>query len=82
MDQSRTNKLLQIGILFLLATTLFNTVKANRVDHDTTSFRVEARRQLVITREALEEQRQITARLESKLDRLAAESTPDEIPHN
>ncbi len=78
MDQSRINRLLPIVILFLLATTLFNTVRATRVDHESTSFRIEARRQLAITREALKEQQQINARLEQKLDRLLVERAVDE----
>jgi hypothetical protein len=73
VDQSRINKFLPIVILFLLATTLFNTMRATRVDHASASFRVEARRQLAITREALKEQQQINARLEQKIDRLLAE---------
>lgn len=78
MEQSRINKLLPIVILFLLATTMFNTMRATRVDHASASFRVEARRQLAITREALKEQEQINARLEQKLDRLLAEQAAPE----
>ena len=77
MDQSRINKYLPIVILFLLATTLFNTMRATRVDHESTSFRVEARRQLALTREALKEQQQINAQLEQKLDTLLAEQEAD-----
>ena len=78
VDQARINKFLPIVILFLLATTMFNTVRATRVDHDSTSFRVEARKQLAVTREALKEQREINARLEQKLDRLLAEKAAAE----
>jgi hypothetical protein len=78
VEQARINKFLPIVILFLLATTMFNTMRATRVDHESASFRIEARRQLATTREALKEQQQINVRLEQKLDRLLAEQGPAE----
>jgi len=70
MAQDRLNRVLSLVILFLLATTLFNTLRANRVEESTTSFRKQARYELKITKRALEEQKVINARLEKKLDLL------------
>jgi hypothetical protein len=61
---------LSLVILFLLSTTLFNTLRANRVEQRTTSFRKEAIRQMAITKKALAEQEQINAMLSAKIDSL------------
>jgi F0F1-type ATP synthase alpha subunit len=73
MDQDRLSRVLALVILFLLATTLFNTLRANRVERRTTSFRKQARYELKITKQQLEEQKQINTRLEAKLDQLLAD---------
>ena len=70
MAQDRINRVLSLVILFLLATTLFNTLRANRVEERTTTFRKEALYQLKVTKRALAEQKKINARLEQKLDTL------------
>jgi hypothetical protein len=72
------NKLIPIVLLFLLATTLFNTMRANRVENASTTFRKEARYQIAITREALANQQQINARLQQQLDELRAAQAPSE----
>ena len=77
MDQDRLSRVLALVILFLLATTLFNTLRANRVEKRTTSFRKQARYELKITKQQLEEQKETTARLEAKLDKLLAEQAED-----
>jgi hypothetical protein len=58
--------------LFLLATTLFNTIRANRVEQNTTTFRKEASRQLALISSQLEEQRGINAELQRQVDELRA----------
>jgi len=73
MDQDRLSRVLALVILFLLATTLFNTLRANRVERRTTSFRKQARYELKITKQQLEEQKVIHARFEAKLDQLLAD---------
>ena len=73
MDQDRLGRVLSLVILFLLATTLFNTLRANRVERRTTSFRKQARFELKITAQQLKEQQEINARLEAKLDQLLAD---------
>jgi len=73
MVQDRLNRVLSLVILFLLATTLFNTLRANRVEETTTSFRKQARYELKVINRALEEQTKTNARLEQKLDLLLAE---------
>lgn len=78
MAENVSNKLIPIVLLFLLATTLFNTMRANRVENASTTFRKEARYQMAITREALAEQRQINARLQLQIDELRAAQTPTE----
>ena len=77
MDQDRLGRVLSLVILFLLATTLFNTLRANRVERRTTSFRKQARFELKITAQQLKEQQEINARLEQKLDMLLAEQAED-----
>ena len=77
MDQDRLHRVLSLVILFLLATTLFNTLRANRVERRTTSFRKQARYELRFTKQQLAEQREINARLEAKLDQLLAEQAED-----
>ena len=77
MDQDKLSRVLSLVILFLLATTLFNTLRANRVEKRTTSFRKQARYELKITRQQLVEQEEINARLEAKLDQLLAEQAED-----
>jgi len=73
MDQDRLGRVLALVILFLLATTLFNTLRANRVERRTTSFRRQARYELKLTKQQLNEQKEINARLEQKLNLLLAE---------
>ena len=70
MDQDRLGRVLALVILFLLATTLFNTLRANRVERRTTSFRKQASFELKLTKRQLKEQKEINARLEAKLDLL------------
>lgn len=77
MDQDRLGRVLSLVILFLLATTLFNTLRANRVEQRTTSFRKQARYELKVTAQKLEEQKEVNARLEAKLDHLLAEQAAD-----
>lgn len=77
MDQDRLHRVLSLVILFLLATTLFNTLRANQVERRTTSFRKQARYELRFTKQQLAEQREINARLEAKLDQLLAEQAED-----
>ena len=55
MSEELNTKLLAIVILFLLGTTLFNTLRANGYGERTTTFREETRHQLATTREALAE---------------------------
>ena len=66
MDQDRLGRVFSLVILFLLATTLFNTLLANRVERRTTSFRKQARYELKVTAQQLKEQQEINARLEQK----------------
>jgi hypothetical protein len=70
VEKDRLNRVLSLVILFLLSTTLFNTLRANRVEDRTTSFRKQARYELRIINRELEEQKRINARLEKKLDLL------------
>ena len=70
MDQDRLGRVMALVILFLLATTLFNTLRANRVEQRTTSFRKQASFELKLTKQQLKEQTEINARLETKLDLL------------
>ena len=77
MDQDKLSRVLSLVILFLLATTLFNTLRANRVEKRTTSFRKQARYELKINQQELAEQKEINARLEAKLDQLLAEQAED-----
>jgi len=77
MDKERLNRVLALVILFLLSTTLFNTLRANRVEQRTTSFRKQARYELRVISQALEEQKEINTRLEQKLDELLAEEAED-----
>ena len=77
MEKDRQNRVLALVILFLLSTTLFNTLRANRVEERTTSFRKQARYELRVINQALEEQQEINARLESKLNELLTEQAED-----
>jgi hypothetical protein len=77
MDKDRLNRVLSLVILFLLSTTLFNTLRANRVEEKTTSFRKQARYELRVINKALEEQEEVNARLEQKLDELLAARAED-----
>jgi hypothetical protein len=70
MERDRLNRVLSLVILFLLSTTLFNTLRANRVEQQTTSFRKQARHELKIINKELAEQKEINARLEKQLDML------------
>lgn len=78
MSTERQNRVFSIVILFLLGTTLFNTLRANRVEEKTTSFRKEARYQLALTRKALEEQKATNAHLEMQLAQLLEAQTGEE----
>jgi hypothetical protein len=73
-------KLTSIVILFLLATTLFNTMRANEYGQKTTTFRKEARYQMAATREALAEQKRINAELQRQIDALEAARMADVDP--
>jgi hypothetical protein len=77
MDKERLHRVLALVILFLLSTTLFNTLRANRVEQKTTSFRMQARYELRVINKELEEQREINARLEQKLDALLEAQAED-----
>jgi len=77
MDQDRLGRVMALVILFLLATTLFNTLRANRVERRTTSFRKQASFELKLTKQQLKEQTEINARLEQKLDELLAAQADD-----
>jgi len=77
MDQDRLGRVLALVILFLLATTLFNTLRANRVERRTTSFRKQARYELKIMQQQLREQDEINAYLQQQLDLLVAEQAED-----
>lgn len=81
MGDDRSHKLMMFVILFLLGTTLFNTLRANRVEQSTTSFRKEATYQLALTRVTLDEQKATNVRLEQQLAQLieaqAAEQPTD-----
>ncbi len=70
MKDERIIRILPLAILFLLATTLFNTLRANRVEDSTTMFRKEATYQLKLTKDALAEQEMINAEIQQKLDLL------------
>jgi hypothetical protein len=70
-------KLLSIVILFLLGTTLFNTLRANGYGERTTTFRKEARYQMAETRRALAEQLRINADLQRQIDALVAAQAGD-----
>lgn len=72
MSEGMNSKLLSIVILFLLGTTLFNTMRANSFGDRTTTFRKEARYQMAATREALAEQKRINADLQRQIDALKA----------
>lgn len=72
MAQDRLNRVLSLVILFLLSTTLFNTLRANRVEERTTRFRKQAQYELKVIEQTLVEQKEINARLEQKLDTLLA----------
>ena len=77
MADNRLDRVIALVILFLLSTTLFNTLRANRVEQRTTSFRKQARYELKVTKQALAEQKEINARLEQKLDTLLAAQAED-----
>jgi hypothetical protein len=81
VKDERIIRILPLAILFLLATTLFNTLRANRVEDNTTMFRKEAIYQLKLTKDALTEQKMINAEIQHKLDLLleaqAAEGASD-----
>ena len=77
MEKDRLNRVVALVILFLLSTTLFNTLRANRVEQRTTSFRKQARYELRVISKALEEQQEINAGLEQKLDELLAAQAED-----
>jgi len=72
MSEGMNQRLLSIVILFLLATTLFNTMRANDYGNRTTTFRKEARYQMATTRAELAEQKKINAELQRQIDALKA----------
>ncbi len=72
MSDDRKTKLLSIVILFLLGTTLYNTLRANDYGHRTTNFRKEVRYQMAATRRAFAEQSQINQDLQRQIDALVA----------
>jgi hypothetical protein len=72
MSETTNSRLLSIVILFLLGTTLFNTLRANKYGAETTTFRKEARYQLAATKEVLAEQKRINADLQRQIDALVA----------
>ncbi len=72
MSDGMNNRLLSIVILFLLGTTLFNTIRINDYGAETTTFRKEARYQLAATKEVLAEQKRINADLQRQIDALVA----------
>ena len=74
----RNIRILPLVILFLLATTLFNTLRANRVEKSTTEFRIEASQQLRMTNKALVEQKTINADMQRTLDLLLEAQAPEE----
>ena len=77
MPENTNSRLLSIVILFLLATTLFNTLRINQFGDETTTFRKEARYQLARAKAslALAEQQQINADLQRQFDALVAMQT-------
>ncbi len=75
MPENTNSRLLSIVILFLLATTLFNTLRINQFGDETTTFRKEARYQLARAKVALAEQQQINADLQRQIDALVAMQT-------
>jgi hypothetical protein len=77
MDKDRLNRVLALVILFLLSTTLFNTLRANRVEEKTTSFRMQARYELRVIKKELAEQKKINASLEEQLDLLLEAQAAD-----
>ncbi len=77
MSDRVNTKLLSIVILFLLATTLFNTIRANGFGQRTTTFRKEVRYQLAANRETLAEQRRINTDLQRQIDALVAAQMGD-----
>jgi restriction endonuclease Mrr len=77
MSEAVNKKLLSLVILFLLATTLFNTIRANEYGSKTTTFRKEVRYHMATTKEALAEQKRINADLQRQIDALVAEQTAD-----
>jgi type II secretory pathway component PulL len=81
VDRDRLNRVLSLVILFLLSTTLFNTLRANRVERKTTSFRKQARYQLLVINQELEKQKVINAQLEQKIAALL-EAQGGELPAN
>ncbi len=76
MSSQLNPKFLAVLIFFLLATTLFNTIRANRVEQDTTNFRKETRRQLKATRITLAEQELVNAALRQQIEALQAPQAP------
>jgi hypothetical protein len=78
VKDERLIRILPLAILFLLATTLFNTLRANRVEDSTTMFRKEATYQLKLTKDALAEQEMINAEIQQKLDLLLEVQTAEE----
>ena len=68
MSEQKTNRLFTIVILFLLGTTLFNTIRANKVGFETTNFRKEATYQLKIVRAELAAQQEINSQLMKRIE--------------
>ena len=76
MSEEKSKALMSFVILFLLGTTLFNTLRANKVAIDTTNFRKEATYQLRMVNEQLEQQKALNGRLQHQIDQLT--ETPAE----
>jgi hypothetical protein len=72
MSEKLNTKLLSFVILFLLGTTLFNTLRANGYGERTTTFQEETRHQLATTREALADWKRINQYLQLQIDALVA----------
>ena len=77
MSEKRNQALMSFVILFLLGTTLFNTLRANKVAINSTNFRKEASYQLRIVRENLDQQKVINASLQRQIDALTAVQETD-----
>lgn len=76
VTEDRSRKMLPIVLLFMLATILFNTIRANSVVSGNTDFNKATRYELAAAREALAEQQRVSARLQEQIDQLKAALSP------